>query len=90
VNSKNSQREYLKPSEIAAARGIKVGFVHGWIRSGELEAIDCRSVGASRPAWKISPQALADFENRRSCRANVKPKPSPRRRVAAKPSRQWV
>ncbi|MFO0821635.1 MAG: helix-turn-helix domain-containing protein [Gemmataceae bacterium] len=41
--------------------------VRMWIRRGELAAINVgRAPGKARARWRITPQALAEFEARRS------------------------
>jgi excisionase family DNA binding protein len=49
--------------------------VLGWIHSGELRAINCgRRLGAKKPRWRITPEALAAFERLRT------PTPTPIKR----------
>ncbi len=57
---------WLRPSEIAGRYGIDVGKVLGWIRSGELSAINIASTTSGRPRYCIDPEALKVFERRRS------------------------
>jgi hypothetical protein len=64
---------YLTPPAYAARIGSKPDTVIGWIRSGELLAINVASRGATRPRYRISPEAIAEFERRRS----VGPLPQP-------------
>jgi hypothetical protein len=54
-----------------------VSKVYGWIRSGELEAINLAARRGGRPRWKIAASALSNFDQRRSNRVNSV---SPRRR----------
>lgn len=73
--------KYLTPNQIARERHMRVATIHAYIAAGLIEAIDHRSPGASRPAWKISRQALAEFDRRRSSLANMPAKSqAPRRR----------
>jgi transposase len=60
------------------ARRYRVGAdkVRGWIRRGELRAVNTASVLCSRPRWVVSPESLAAFDQRR---AGAQP-PKPRRR----------
>ncbi len=47
--------------------GVTVHTVLGWIRSGELKAVNVgRRSGAKKPRWRISPEALAAFEQLRT------------------------
>jgi hypothetical protein len=49
--------------------------VIGWIRSGELRAIDVSSrPGLGRPRHRIDPADLVAFENRRVATPDPKPK----------------
>ncbi len=64
-------RTHLKPSEVAAQRGIDVGNVLAWIRAGELPAIDVSKRRGGRPRWRIDVADLAAFE---ASRRNVQPK----------------
>lgn len=57
---------YLTPPQIADRFRCKPETVIGWIRSGELAAINLARRGCIKPRFQISPQALADFELRRS------------------------
>jgi hypothetical protein len=52
--------------------------VRGWIRSGELRAINRAATKSEQPRWVVTPEALADFERGRQ--APVAQKNSPRRR----------
>ena len=43
--------------------GVGEHTVLGWIRSGELRALNCgRRPGARKPRWRVTPEALASFE----------------------------
>jgi len=50
--------------------------VRAWIVKGELAAINTASALCGKPRYVITPEALADFEKRRS----AGPTPKPRRR----------
>jgi transposase len=64
------------------ARRYRVGEdkVRGWIRRGELAAVNTSSALCGKPRWIVLPDALAAFERRRS--ASPPPKVRHRRRVA--------
>jgi hypothetical protein len=64
---------YQTPPEIATKYGCKPETVIGWIRFGELKAIDVARRGAMKPRYRVSPQALEDFEKARA----VVPRESP-------------
>jgi len=46
--------DYLSKSDIAERLQVDRRSVQNWVTSGELPAIDARSVGASRPLYRIS------------------------------------
>ena len=69
---------YLTPPQYAQLLGVKSDKVIGWIRRGELGAIDVSTnPGTGRPRYRIPPQAIAAFEQRRSA---AQPKPTRRKR----------
>jgi hypothetical protein len=57
---------YLTPPELAQRYRCKASKIVGWIRSGELRALDLATRGSRRPRYRISPEAIAEFERRRS------------------------
>jgi hypothetical protein len=61
------------------ARRFRVGEdkVRGWIRRGELRAVNTAFALCGRPRWVITPEALAAFEGRR---VGGPPPKSPRKR----------
>ena len=67
----------LTPVEIAEARGIDIHGVLALIAAGELAAVNWARPGSRRPRWRISAEALAAFERRRTAQA---PAPRERRR----------
>jgi excisionase family DNA binding protein len=63
--------------DICERYGVTEHTVLGWIRSGQLRAVNVgRSPGAKKPRWRISEQALADFE---AARTSAPPAPRTRR-----------
>jgi hypothetical protein len=52
----------------------------GWIRTGELTAVNIASRPGQRPRWIITPEQLAAFESLRCSSVTVKPNPIRRRR----------
>jgi hypothetical protein len=59
------------PPAYAASRGLDVHQVLGWIKTGQLQAVNF-SDGAQRPRYRISPEAIAAFEAARSARPEPK------------------
>jgi transposase len=72
----------LTPPQIAKRYRVSPEKVLGWIRRGELRAINiAMNPHGKRPRWIITAEALADFEQARSSRPA--PRPSPRTRRSA-------
>ncbi|MFZ1933477.1 MAG: helix-turn-helix domain-containing protein [Thermoguttaceae bacterium] len=69
---------YLTPPQVAERFGVDPAKVVGWIRKGELGAVNVGN-GSSRPRYRISPADLALFE---AARAVQPPSPRMRRRRA--------
>jgi hypothetical protein len=65
-------------------RRYKVGAdkVHGWIRRGELLAVNVATNLSGRPQWRITPESVEQFEKRRSSAPQPKPTRRRRRQVA--------
>jgi transposase len=65
------------------ARRYRVGrhTVRGWIARGELRATNTAPALCGRPRWIITPEALAEWEQRRA--AGPTPRPARRRRRTA-------
>jgi excisionase family DNA binding protein len=65
------------------ARRLRVGEdkVRTWVRRGELAAVNVASSLCGRPQLRITPEALAAFEQSRA--AGAPPKPTRRRRRPA-------
>lgn len=75
---------YLTPAEVAARYCVKDDAVLGWIKSGELRAIDvARSRTRKLPRWRISPTDLELFEEARAAKPHVHPPPKPRKNIAS-------
>lgn len=56
---------------VAERLGVKPDTVRGWIASGELTAINVSQTRGTLPRWRISPEALAEFE---AGRCTIKPR----------------
>jgi len=50
--------EYLTKSDIAEKMQVDRRSVQNWIEAGQLPAVDCRTVGASKPLYRV---ALSDY-----------------------------
>lgn len=77
-------RETVAPGltvpEIACRYRVSEDRVRGWIRRGELRAINRRDVRCGRPSWVVPPEALANFERGRQAATPDAPKPTRRRK----------
>ena len=71
----------LTPPQVARRYGVKAERVIGWIRSGELRAINLSSKGSRRPRFRIDPEDLRVFELKRSV-TPAKKASRPRRKQA--------
>jgi excisionase family DNA binding protein len=68
----------LSVCDLCERYGVGEHTVLGWIRSGELRAVNVgRRPGAKRPRWRITQEALAAFE---MARTQTPPPPKSRRR----------
>jgi excisionase family DNA binding protein len=64
--------------EASERYGVEEHTVLGWIRSGELRALNVgRTLGKKKPRWRITAEALAAFE---LLRTPTPPPPRTRRR----------
>lgn len=68
---------YVTPPALARQYGIKPEKVIVWIRRGELRAVNVAERVGGRPRWRISAEAIEEFERRRSA---VRPAKTHRRR----------
>lgn len=80
IPSPSSPGAYQTPPEVGRRFRVKASKVIGWIRRGELAAIDLAEPGSKRPRYRISEASIAEFERRRS--AAPLPRPIRRRRPA--------
>ena len=54
----------FSPAQVARSLCVNGDKVRGWIREGELDAVNVGN--ARRPRWRIPEQSLTDFLKRRS------------------------
>jgi excisionase family DNA binding protein len=76
------------PPEIAKLLKIKPETIRAFIHRGDLKAVDLRSPGSSRPQWRIMPEHLAEFLERKTAREKIQPTRR-RRRKPAKPEKSY-
>ncbi|MSR55052.1 MAG: DNA-binding protein [Gemmataceae bacterium] len=70
--------------DIQKRYGVTVHTVLGWIRSGELKSLNVgRRMGAKKPRWRITQEALDSFELLRTASPSM---PQTRRRKRAENS----
>ncbi len=70
----------VTPPKLAVRWGVKAEKIIAFIRTGELRAFDIsQSPGLGKPRYRISPDAVIEFENRRS----TKPHPQLKRKNRA-------
>ena len=58
-------RRNLTPPRVAKRFGVATAKVIGWIRTGELKALNLANRGCVRPRYSVTPEALEDFERAR-------------------------
>lgn len=65
----------LSVRDVCERYGVSTDTVLGWIRSGELRAVNVsRRPGSRRPRWRVSATALEAFEALRAVAA-IRPRP---------------
>jgi len=79
--------QYRTPQEVAELWQCTTEHVLDLIRSGRLRAFSLSKPGSKRPRWRISADAIAEYESRHQAGAppatsesSKKPKPKPKRR----------
>lgn len=75
---------YFTVRDIEKLLGVDEHAVLGWIKSGELKAINVgRSPNKKKPRWRISQAALEEFERLRSATPLTQITPRRRKRRSA-------
>jgi excisionase family DNA binding protein len=69
------------PPELAALLGVSPDKILGWIRSGELRAVNVAARLGGKPRWTVSTDDLRAFETRRSNEARTLDTTERRRRL---------
>jgi excisionase family DNA binding protein len=59
----------LTVNDVANRYGVSVHTVLTWLKAGELKAVNAARRTGTRPQWRISEEAIAQFEAARSSRA---------------------
>ena len=75
--------EYLRPRDVSKALGVKYEQVLGFIRRGDLKAINIAVNPNGRPRWRIPEAAIELFAAARSSRTEPQIKRIRRRRDPA-------
>lgn len=71
---------YLSVRRVADALGVKQQTVLGWIKAGELSALNVgRSTAARKPRWRIAQDDFERFIARRSATMEQRPTRTRRR-----------
>lgn len=60
--------------EVCQRYGVTDQTVLGWINGGVLVAINVAGVGTRQPKWRITADALEEFERKRSSSSKQPPK----------------
>lgn len=76
-----NSRHGLTVAEVARRYRVGEDKVRGWIKRGELRAVNTAAAICARPRFVIPPEALAEFEQRHSAAAPQRPARRPRRRT---------
>src|SRR5262245_5136501 len=69
----NSTGRWLTPPAIAEQLGVDPEKVLGWIRRGELSAVNVADRVGGRPRFRVSPEAFSQFLQRRQTAPTPKP-----------------
>jgi excisionase family DNA binding protein len=59
-------RRYLTPPDVAETLGVNQSKILGWIKRGELAAVNVAAKVGGRPRWRISQPDLEEFLSRRA------------------------
>ena len=75
---------YLTPPAVARIYKVDPDTVRGWLSSGELRGLNVARRNCRRPRWRISPEALQEFERLRAAVPKIEPKRTKRKQVTGK------
>jgi hypothetical protein len=59
--------------DVAGRYRVGMDKVRGWIRRGELRAVNTATALCGKPRWVVTNEAMAEFERRRSSTPPAKP-----------------
>ncbi len=68
----SAPKSALTVAQVAERLGTRTHTVTAWIKSGELRAIDISQSAGGRPTWRIMPEDLDAFIERRTHQAAPK------------------
>ena len=81
MNQRITSTRMLTPPQVADRLGIDASKIIGWIRNGELVAVNVAKTVSGRPRWRVAQSELEAFLRRRQSPAPQAPRP--RRRQTA-------
>lgn len=82
----NTTTRAITPPTLARRWGVHPEKIWHWIRTGELRAINVALSTNTRPRWRITEEAVAEFESVRSSQPKIR---STRRRKPLPQELQW-
>jgi predicted site-specific integrase-resolvase len=71
----------LTIKQVAAASGVSIDIVHGWIASGQLPAYDMSEHAKKNARWRIEEADYQTFKNRRRSTPPAPPAPKRTKRI---------
>lgn len=83
VPRQRRQGDSLTVADVAARYRVGPDKVRGWIRNGQLKALNVSS-GKQKSRFVITPEALAEFEGRKAVAPAEAPKPARRKPTTGK------
>jgi hypothetical protein len=76
----DTDRRFFTPPQLAKRFGVAPEKIIGWIRRGELAAINLAAAPGGRPRYRVSLAEVLGFERRRAVIPRSATTPRPRRR----------
>jgi transposase len=84
IEAANNTLRGLTPNELAKLLRVSPDRIRGWIRTGQLRALNVASTRSGRPRFIVLPDYLREFEQRQQVSVPAKPAPKRRRKPAEK------